>query len=154
MWKKKISIICLITVRNTHTVTQNVVMEYVANIMRLKWTGGWFRYLIHRLVLPGLRVNFAFKTCKSHKTLTNRRIVPIFSFKHIGLHICTKLICDRSCSFESIDQKACRSYSKQYSSRDIARHLLYLWIISNYNALNILTDHGEVIINISRGGNH
>jgi hypothetical protein len=51
---------------------------------------------------------------KSHKTLTNRH-----NFLHqeqTGLHICAKRTCDRSCIFEIIDQKACRSYGEQDSS--------------------------------------
>jgi hypothetical protein len=70
------------------------------------------------LVLPGPNVKFAFNTCTSHKTQANRRIVPIFLFKdeQIGLHICAKRICDRSCICELIDQQACRSYGEQDSS--------------------------------------
>jgi hypothetical protein len=50
--------------------------------------------------MPGSHVKTAFKTVKSHKTLTNRRIVTIFQFKdeQTGLHISTKRICDRSSS--------------------------------------------------------
>jgi hypothetical protein len=79
--------------------------------------------LIYRLLLPGHHVKFAFNTCTSHTTQDNRRIVPIFWFEYeqIGLHICAKLFCDRSCIFEIIDQKACRSYGEQDSRLYVGR---------------------------------
>jgi hypothetical protein len=47
------------------------------------------------------------------------QIVLIFEVKdeQTGLQICAKLICDRWCSFEIIDQKACRSYGEQDSTK-------------------------------------
>jgi hypothetical protein len=35
------------------------------------------------------------------------------------VYICAKGICDRSCSFEIIDQKACRRYGDQDSSGEV-----------------------------------
>jgi hypothetical protein len=66
----------------------------------------------------GRHVKSAFKTVKSHKTLTNHRIVLIFYIKdeQTGLHICAKRICDWQSSFVIIEQKACRSYGEQDSS--------------------------------------
>jgi hypothetical protein len=101
-------------------------MENLAQIIRLQWTGGWFRCLIYRLVMPGPHVKSAFKFVKSHKTRTNRRIVTILLFKDeqtvfFFTYICAKGICDRSSSFEIIYQKACRSYGKQDSSTALNR---------------------------------
>jgi hypothetical protein len=61
---------------------------------------------------------FAFKNIKSHKTLTNRRIVIIcwFNDKQTGLHIGAKRIWDRSSSFKIIHQKAGRSDGEQDDS--------------------------------------
>jgi hypothetical protein len=70
--------------------------------------------------MPDPHIKSPFKTVKSHKTPTNRRIVPIQGFKdeQTGLHICAKRICDWSSSFKIIYQKACRSYGEQDSSLD------------------------------------
>jgi hypothetical protein len=58
--------------------------------------------------MPGPHVKSPYKNAKSHKTLTNRRIVTIVEIndEQTGLHIYAKRICDRSRIFVIIHQKA------------------------------------------------
>jgi hypothetical protein len=64
-------------------------------------------------------VNGLFKIRKLSKVHNHNQIVLIFlvTDEQTGLHICAKRICDRTSYFEIIDQKACRSYGEQDSSK-------------------------------------
>jgi hypothetical protein len=65
--------------------------------------------------MPGPYDKSAFKIRKWSKVHNNDQIVLNFSVKdeQTGLHICAKGMCERSSSFEIIDQNACRSYDEQ-----------------------------------------
>jgi hypothetical protein len=102
-------------------------MKKVAKIIWLKWTGGWFRCLMYRLVMPGPHVNGLFQIRKFSKVHTNDQTVLILLVKdeQTCLHICAKRIWDRLLTFDIIDQKASRSYGKQDSIHKWCVMILY-----------------------------
>jgi hypothetical protein len=73
--------------------------------------------------MPGPHVNDLFQIRKWSKIHNNDQTVLIFGVKdeQTCLHICAKRMCDRLCTVDIIDQKACRSYGEQ-DSRPLTLH--------------------------------
>jgi hypothetical protein len=75
------------------------------------------RYIFRNVIAYNITmVNGLFKIRKTSKVHNNDQIVLIFKDQYTGLHICAKGICDRSSTFEIIEQNACRSYDEQHST--------------------------------------